>query len=309
MDGRQLDGDKSLTGQWAIGWLRPHRPVEGGMVLMDRCAAFVDAGWFLSEVGLALTGRGTRRSVECDYPQLINALAQVAGQATQLPLLRIYWYDAAPDGIPGPDHLAIASLSNVKLRLGRISHREQKGVDALLILDLTTLARERAIASALVISGDEDIREGIAMAQSLGVRVTLGAVPLPEGRPSLATTVLQEADDEVFLDIMFLRRCVKVPPPERQLTTPVVTSMAGDAMTNGAHTPQRFAFAFASRLADTLSDDALRKMQREAPEMPAEVAAQLFREAEEVLGSLRGRMEMKRELRAGFWDHVMQRRN
>jgi len=39
------------------------------------------------------------------------------------------------------------------------------------------------------------------------------------------------------------------------------------------------------------------------------VAAQLFREAEQVFGSTRGRPELRRELRMGFWDHVMQRRN
>lgn len=266
---------------------------------MDRCAVFVDAGWFLSEAAQALTGKGVRWAIECDYDRLTGALSQMAQQAAQLPLLRIYWYDAAPDGIPGTDHLEIASLANVKLRLGRISHHEQKGVDALLILDLTTLARERAIASALVISGDEDIREGIAAAQSLGVRVTLGAVAMVEGRPSQATTLMQEADEQLVIDIGTLSRCIRAQTDAAQAIG------MGDAATS----PRQFGFAFGAAHADRIDDTELRALQREAPQVPAEVAAQLFREAEQVFGQLRGRPEIRRELRMGFWDHVMQRRN
>src|SRR5262249_59436511 len=110
-------------------------------------AVFVDAGWFLSGAAQALPGGGVRSDVPCRYRDLAPALAGLAVQHTGLPLLRIYWYDAAPDGIPSGTHQDIGSLPDVKLRLGRISHQEQKGVDALLLLDLTTLARERAIAN------------------------------------------------------------------------------------------------------------------------------------------------------------------
>jgi len=52
----------------------------------------------------------------------------------QLPVLRIDWYDAARGGAPVKDHLAIAELPNVKLRLGRLVERngrlEQEGVDS-----------------------------------------------------------------------------------------------------------------------------------------------------------------------------------
>jgi uncharacterized LabA/DUF88 family protein len=267
---------------------------------MDRCAVFVDAGWFLAEAAQALTGRGMRWLIECDYGKLTAALGALAAQTTQLPLLRIYWYDAAPDAIPSQDHLEIAGLSNVKLRLGRISHNEQKGVDALLILDLTTLARERAVASAIVISGDEDVREGIAAAQSLGVRVTLGGVAMLEGRPSQAATLVHEADDQLLIDIGFLGRYLRVQDPE-------VHSVAMPRPDDGT-TPREFGLLFGSAYADRLTDAELRNVQREAPQIPAEIAAQLFREAEQVFGPLRGRVEMRRELRAGFWDHVMQRR-
>lgn len=294
---------------------------------MDRCAVFVDAGWFLSEAAQALTGRGVRSDIACRYRDLMPALAGLAAEHTGLPLLRIYWYDAAPDGVPSAAHVDIGSLPDVKLRLGRISHHEQKGVDALLILDLTTLARERAIANALVVSGDEDIREGIAAAQSMGVRVTLGAVALPEGRPSLATTLIQEADDRLLVDAEFLRRYLQAPVAADAGSAPPapLVQVAGPASVAAAPrpaaaatglavapeettTPREFGFRFGAAHADQLDSADLRALQREAPMIPSDVAAHLFREAEQVFGPIRGRPEIRRELKAGYWDHVMRRR-
>jgi uncharacterized LabA/DUF88 family protein len=280
---------------------------------MDRCGVFVDAGWFLSESAQAVTGKGSRWAIECDYGKLTAALGNLAQQITQLPLLRIYWYDAAVDGIPTADHLEIARLKDVKLRLGRISHNQQKGVDALCILDLTTLARARAIASALVISGDEDIREGIATAQGLGVRVTIGSVAMVDGRSSLATTLLHEADDYFRVDIGFLTRYFRTRSTE--LVTAPVTGGADTNEVDGARAaseapnPRQFGYQFGATHANELDDSQLRLLQREAPEIPSDVAARLFREAERVFGETRGRPELRRELRMGFWDHVMHRRN
>jgi hypothetical protein len=297
---------------------------------VDRCAVFVDAGWFLSEAAQALTGRGVRSDVTCRYPDLMPALAGLAVQHTGLPLLRIYWYDAALDGIPNGTHQDIGGLPDVKLRLGRISHPEQKGVDARLLLDLTTLAREHAIASALVLSGDEGIREGIAVAQSLGVRVTLGAVALPEGRPSLAATLIHEADDQLLIEADFLRRSVHVaaaageaaPAPgalapvvhlpgqgaQVAVARPAVAAVGAVAAPEETPTPREFGFRFGAAHADQLTSDDLRALQREAPMIPSDVAAQLFRDAEQVFGPIRGRPEIRRELKAGYWDHVMRRR-
>ena len=74
--------------------------------------------------------------------------------------LRTYWYDGATNAVPTPDHEQIGGLPYVKVRLGRLIRGEQKGVDALIYRDLMTLARERAITCAYLLSGDEDLREG-----------------------------------------------------------------------------------------------------------------------------------------------------
>lgn len=85
-------------------------------------------------------------------------LNQIAEEATGLPALRMYWYDAAPFSGPTEDHQKVALLPNIKLRLGRIKSGRQKGVDALIYHDLVHLARERAISDAFLVSGDEDLR-------------------------------------------------------------------------------------------------------------------------------------------------------
>ncbi len=128
---------------------------------------------------------------------------------------------------------------------------------------------------------------------------------VPDGRPSQATTLVHEADEQLLIDAALLTGAVRVLQPEAPLATAATTA----AVAAEVPTPRQFGFAFGTRYADTLDDADLRALQREAPEVPAEVAAQLFREAEHVFGSTRGRPEMRRELRMGFWDHVMQRRN
>jgi hypothetical protein len=84
-------------------------------------------------------------------------------------------------------------LPNLKLRLGFVnSQGEQKGVDSLIITDMISLARNRAIADAVLLSGDEDLRVGVQQAQEYGVRVhVLGFKP---ARGTQSQFLLQEAD-------------------------------------------------------------------------------------------------------------------
>ena len=81
----------------------------------------------------------------------------------------------------------------MKLRLGLINeYGQQKGVDSLIVTDLVDLSRNRAISDAVLLSGDEDVRIGVEIAQSMGVRVhLLGIVP---SRGSQSRNLLSEAD-------------------------------------------------------------------------------------------------------------------
>jgi hypothetical protein len=84
-------------------------------------------------------------------------------------------------------------LQNVKVRLGFVnSVGEQKGVDSLIVTDMITLARNRAISDAALVSGDEDLRVGVQQAQEFGVRVHLIGIKPSRGSQSLF--LLQEAD-------------------------------------------------------------------------------------------------------------------
>jgi len=114
---------------------------------------------------------------------------------TGLPLLRIYWYDGT-DGPPTPKHIALAYQPDVKLRLGLVNRQgAQKGVDPLVVTDLINLSRNRAMASAVLLTGDEDIRVGVQQAQEYGVRVHLvGIAASSGGEGNQAALLRQEAD-------------------------------------------------------------------------------------------------------------------
>ncbi len=144
-----------------------------------------------------------RDRLACDYGNLIADLRVLAEQTSGLRLLRCYWYDAARDALPSLDQLEIGELESVKLRLGRLSGGKQKGVDSLLVRDLMTLARERAVATAILLAGDEDLREGVVAAQDMGVRVVLIGIE-PAGRPNQAGTLAREADERVMLEKAYL---------------------------------------------------------------------------------------------------------
>jgi uncharacterized LabA/DUF88 family protein len=172
---------------------------------MDRSAVFVDAGYLLAAGGLVCCGTKHRAAFHCDYEALVRALGRLAIESCGLSVLRIYWYDGAPEASPLADHLRVAHLPDVKLRLGRLVRGEQKGVDSLIVRDLMTLARERAIAAAYLVSGDEDIREGVAAAQDMGVRVALVGVPVGGGQKhNQAPTLVREADEHIILSVDLL---------------------------------------------------------------------------------------------------------
>ena len=149
---------------------------------MDRIAVFVDAGYLFAQGSALLTGSKKRREqLALDPASAIEALKAVAvARAPDCKLLRIYWYDGAIGGTrQTSDQAAIAHLDDVKLRLGFInSHGQQKGVDSLIVTDLIELGRLKSISDALLLSGDEDVRIGVQIAQNHGVRVhLLGIAP------------------------------------------------------------------------------------------------------------------------------------
>lgn len=161
---------------------------------MKRHAIFVDAGYVYAQGSVSLLGKKSNRTqFKLDEAEIIVQLKSLAeSQSVGVQLLRIYWYDGAWNG-PTLDHLALANMQDVKLRLGSInSVGEQKEVDSLLVTDLIDLARNQSICDATVVTGDTDVRIAVQIAQSFGVRVHL--VGLEPSRVSQSPSLRQEAD-------------------------------------------------------------------------------------------------------------------
>lgn len=111
----------------------------------------------------------------------------------------------------------------MKLRLGRVTGGGQKGVDGLIILDLITLARNRAADVALLMSGDEDLRETVLHAQSYGLTVVVAGFPRTP-RQGQSALLLREADHTLHLTAADLEPVLSVAQSETpQATTSVDT--------------------------------------------------------------------------------------
>ena len=162
---------------------------------MKRYAVFVDAGYLYAQGSVALAGRRlSRETIELNLSATIDKLRNSSGSRTDnAPLLRIYWYDGLLRGELSTDQQRLAGTDNIKLRLGIVNRTgQQKGVDSLIVTDLVELARNQAITDAVLLSGDEDLRIGVQIAQSFGVRVHL--IGIEPSRGSQSIPLMQEAD-------------------------------------------------------------------------------------------------------------------
>ena len=160
-----------------------------------RVAVFVDAGYLYAGGSAAIAGSAqTRDRVELNRFNVVDKLKAVAvTKADGASLLRIYWYDGVLPGGVSSEQQSIADTDDVKLRLGTISpFGRQKGVDSLIVTDLVELARNQAISDAVLLSGDEDVRIGVQIAQSFGGRVHL--IGMEPSQNNQSRTLMQESD-------------------------------------------------------------------------------------------------------------------
>ncbi|MEV7598725.1 NYN domain-containing protein [Kitasatospora sp. NPDC089797] len=171
---------------------------------MDRCVVLVDAGYLLGAAASLLAGDPSRSKVTVDHTALISALRERAEAETGLPLLRIYWFDAAPDRRPMPEHRRLRVLPRVTVRLGALTRAEgrwvQKGVDAAMHAELSELARNRACADVVLITGDGDLLPGMMTAKEHGVAVHLWALQAADGDFNQSEDLVGEADERRVLD-------------------------------------------------------------------------------------------------------------
>ena len=165
---------------------------------VERVAAFVDAGYFWVQLSYLLYGEKRRREdILIDAPKMRESLIhEIHSQFAECSLLRIYWYDGRdPRGVVTEQHQALARLDDIKMRYGTLNaYGQQKGVDGLLMADLLALAQNRAITSAIILSGDADLAPGVGAAQMLGVRIHRLGI---NGQSASSPILLAEADKNI----------------------------------------------------------------------------------------------------------------
>ncbi|GGY52507.1 NYN domain-containing protein [Streptomyces omiyaensis] len=192
---------------------------------MDRCVVLVDAGYLLGAAATLLAGEPARSRISVDHAGLIRQLRERAEDETGLPLLRIYWFDGAPDRVPQPEHRRLRVMPRVTVRLGALTRSDgrwaQKGVDAAMHTELTELARNRACTDIVLVTGDGDLLPGLMSAKEHGVAVHLWAVQAADGDYNQSEDLVAEADERRVLDRTWITRAVRakdltgvcVPPP------------------------------------------------------------------------------------------------
>ena len=196
---------------------------------MDRCVVLVDAGYLLGAAASLLAGEPARSRITVDHVALIQGLRQRAEADTERPLLRIYWFDGAPDRVPQPEHRRLRVMPRVTVRLGALTRSDgrwaQKGVDAAMHAELTELARNRACSDIVLVTGDGDLLPGLMSAKEHGVAVHLWAVQAADGDYNQSEDLVAEADERRVLDRTWITRAVRArdltgvcaPPPDARL--------------------------------------------------------------------------------------------
>lgn len=264
---------------------------------MDRCAVFVDAGYLYAEGGKLVGPGPARRNVRLDASGANQFLVDRAVAGCRLPVLRTYWYDGAREGIPTAEHQAISDLPNVKLRLGRLNRRnQQKGVDALIYHDLMTLARERAISDAFLLSGDEDLREGVRAAQEIGIRVTLIGIRTASGARNQSRDLAREADEVIMLTREDLSGFIFQAPEAGEIAS--VSDDLTEVIVSAS-------IEYAKRWLARAADEEIASLVAARPRIPRPLDADLLRAIEGRVGvSLRGQDSLKRNVRRVFWERI-----
>lgn len=159
-------------------------------------AIFVDVGYLHAQGSALLKGQKQPRSlITLDVAATLRSLCEHGKKCSPAArLLRTYWYDGLQrSGRLSSEQEQVAGAQFTKLRLGVVnSQGDQKGVDSLIVTDLIDLARNRAITDAVLVSGDEDIRVGVQIAQTFGVQIHL--LGIKPARGSQSPDLIREAD-------------------------------------------------------------------------------------------------------------------
>lgn len=252
---------------------------------MYQIAVFVDAGYFIAAGAKLVSGTPHPRSaVTLNINQAVSAITKAAKEAAKdCRLLRIYWYDGIPlHSGPTAEHTALGFATDIKLRLGTINSRgQQKGVDSLIITDLIDLSRNKAISDALIIAGDEDLRVGVQVAQTFGVRVSLLGVSPSRGNQS--PQLMQEADFLQEWDFDIVQTFIMIQQPG--VTDQVVTALQTDMPNTELEYAVDYEAVFADIMSrfDNVQIEQFKTQLSAISSLPREIDAPLLGKARDIL--------------------------
>lgn len=172
----------------------------------------------------------------------------------------------------------------------------QKGVDSLIVRDLMRLSENRAISTAFLLGGDEDLRQGVLEAQEMGVRVVLVGIE-PFDEQNQAATLIREADDLILLAHDDLSNHFR----RLELLEPPADGLSGTAYEIGMH----YGRAWRSDAdAESVEDLELGIRNQRRRRVPPELDRNLLRQAGAGLGESLAERD-KIELRRGFLDGAL----
>ncbi|QRV27162.1 NYN domain-containing protein [Streptomyces californicus] len=253
------------------------------MERVDRCVVLVDAGYLLGAAASLLAGEPARSRITVDHAALIQGLRERAEADTQQPLLRIYWFDGAPDRVPQPEHRRLRVMPRVTVRLGALTRSDgrwaQKGVDAAMHAELTELARNRACSDIVLVTGDGDLLPGLMSAKEHGVAVHLWAVQAADGDYNQSEDLVAEADERRVLDRAWITKAVRAkdtggvcaPPPATRPEIAAILSapLPEAALAASAERASEATRAAAARGGPPAPDETAPAVEPAVPDTPA----------------------------------------
>ncbi|MFF9348610.1 NYN domain-containing protein [Streptomyces sp. NPDC014734] len=264
------------------------------MERVDRCVVLVDAGYLLGAAASLLAGEPARSRITVDHAALIRGLRELAETDTRQPLLRIYWFDGAPDRVPQPEHRRLRVMPRVTVRLGALTRSDgrwaQKGVDAAMHAELTELARNRACSDVVLVTGDGDLLPGLMSAKEHGVAVHLWAVQAADGDYNQSEDLVAEADERRVLDRSWITLAVRAKETGGVCAPPPVPRPEIAAILS-APLPEAALAASAERASEAQAAAAAREAAPTAEESAADRPGQGPRAVptpKDLAGSLRG---------------------
>ena len=261
--------------------------------MQDKYVVMIDAGYLFAEGSKLLFGTVANTHINGDNlrSNLKNRIETFFEDELdeEVPrFLRMYWYDAKDRSD------WIAQHPGVTLRLGRVNQKgTQKGVDGAIIRDLLTLARNSAVTDVFLMSGDEDLIEGVTGVKDLGIRVNFLRLKTPTN--NMSNLLLREADGLIeleqkdLLDVMVSNTDIEVVEPKKADTSLLTDTLIEDFKYLYPAIIERFS---------------MRELATMRPRIPQIIDKMIFQQTADSVTPTDVEESERKRIRGAFWQFV-----